>query len=145
MPIVIKLPVEVKEIRPITVCFIAEVPYMVPTEVKIPNEVLKKLRESGLPDGYPVSICVAPLKYVEEKEGCVRLEDPEVFGLPVAAIVYFRYDRGIRLSELFWDLFAAGYRKYLEGLKKGDPVKVRIVIHAALFVIEREKSNVEKS
>ena len=44
MPIIIKLPVEVKEIRPITVCFIAEVPYMVPTEVKIPNEVLKNLQ-----------------------------------------------------------------------------------------------------
>ncbi|RLE54889.1 MAG: hypothetical protein DRJ40_09950 [Thermoprotei archaeon] len=138
MPIIIRLPIKVKEIKPITVSFVAEVPYLVPGELRVPEDVLKRFRDFGVPDGYPVQVCVAPLEYVIEKEGGVNLERPEVFGLPVAAVVYFRYGRGIWLSEYFWDFFSANFRKYVGHLKKGDPVKVRVVIHTALFIVDED-------
>jgi len=121
------------------VCFIAEIPYLVPTELKLPDDVLEKFREAGVPDGYLVQVCIAPLEYVIEKEGRVDLENPEVHGLPIGAGVYFHYDRGIRLNEYFWDAFSAGFKKYLGNVKKGDPIKVRVVIHTILLVVDKNE------
>ena len=135
MPVIIRLPEGVKDIKPVTVVFSIKVPYMVPTVVKVPKEVVKKLLDEGVPEGYHVHVRVFPAKYFREKFG----NDSSVIigGIPLGAFYIFGRNMELDLGEYEWRVLSANYRSVFKNVKRGEIVELKIVIHTGLFVVNK--------
>ncbi|RLE56269.1 MAG: hypothetical protein DRJ40_05755 [Thermoprotei archaeon] len=132
----------IKDIKPVTVSFVAEVPFMVSCSIEVPREVIEKLIKEEVPEGYPVHAYALPLEYVKDLEA--KGENTLFYGVPLAAWYEFSKDLKLHIDEFTWEMIYHGCKEYLKDLRKGDPIQLRIVLHTGLFISYTDEEDEKK-